>query len=117
MVLAVPVPPQLSFTVNVTRYTPALANEYVALTVPAVSFTVPGTVMLSNVQVAVCVPGLSVNEPVKVTDAPFAKIAPLAGAVIVTVGLGFVTVTVCWQLDELFAESVAVQVMVVAPTG
>ena len=57
------------------------------------------------------------NVPVKFTGVFTAKIAPLAGPVIVTTGAGFVTVMVCWQDELLPPASVAVQVIMVAPTG
>ncbi len=57
------------------------------------------------------------NDPLKLTGVPLAKSAPLAGALIVTTGSGLVTVTVCVQVEALFNESFAVQVMVVVPSG
>lgn len=57
------------------------------------------------------------NDPLKLTVVPLAKIAPLAGALMDTTGSGLVTVTVCVQVEALFNESFAVQVMVVVPKG
>ena len=91
-----------------------------ALTVPANSFTVPACVvvwpLLVKVHSAVCVsPALSVNVPVKLTDVPTAKRAPLGGPLIATAGAGFVTVTVKLHVAVWPAASVTVEFTVVVP--
>jgi hypothetical protein len=121
-VLALPVPPQLSVTVSVTRYTPAAVNVWEALTEPGVglvgSVTVPASTAVSNIHCAVCVPPpTSVNVLEKLTAVPTANTAPLTGPVIVTTGSGFVTVTVKLQLLTLPARSFAVAVTVLVPIG
>ena len=62
-------------------------------------------------------PRLSVKVAVKGTEVLTGKIDPLGGPVIVTTGLGLVTIMICWQVAGLPEESVAVQVMMVVPTG
>src|SRR5215471_1923220 len=117
-VAAEPLPPQPSSTVRVTGYRPADLKLYVALTTPVDSLRSPGCEILPKVHWAVWEPpGLSVKIPVKVTFVIAAKMEPLAGPVIVTAGLGFVTVTCCVQEAELFAVSLAVQVITVVPNA
>ena len=53
----------------------------------------------------------------KLTGVFTAYTAPLGGPVMVTTGLGFVTVTVKLQVAWLLLASVAVQLTVVVPTG
>jgi hypothetical protein len=60
---------------------------------------------------------LSVKLPVKVTAVPTEKTEPLRGPVIVTTGLGFVTVTVDVHCDWLLNSSLAVHVIEVVPCG
>src|SRR5262245_17015619 len=74
--------------------------------------------MESNIQFAVCAwPGLSVKVAEKLTGVPTVKTAPLSGPVIVTVGLGLLTVTVAVHWLDVPLLSVTVSVTVVMPSG
>src|SRR5436190_14430205 len=56
------------------------------LTVPLASFTVPGITLPSMVQVAVCVPPLSENEPLKLIVEPNGYEVSNAGPTLVAIG-------------------------------